>query len=131
MGNVYSAQHVAAYIVYELNDVQEFVNQLSIQRLLADVEAMWQKVYGHCAFSEATHTLEKGYTVKEVFDAYKEYGNNHIPAPAKEWFLKYGEFQLIHRPYGIPAYTAEEKQVMDQLINTYRSASFESVNVAV
>ena len=72
MGNVYSAQHVAAYIVYELNDVQEFVNQLSIQRLLADVEAMWQKVYGHCAFSEATHTLEKGYTVKEVFDAYKE-----------------------------------------------------------
>ncbi|MEK4228135.1 hypothetical protein [Solibacillus sp. FSL H8-0538] len=131
MGNVYSAQNVAAYIIYELNDVHTFVNQLSIQHLLADVEIMWQKVYGHCAFSEATHSLEAGYVVKEVFDAYKEYYNNHIPAPAKEWFLRYGEFQLIHRPYGIPAYTADELTVMTKILDAYRTTILEKVSVAV
>ena len=128
MGNVYSAQNVAAYLVYELNDVHTFVNQIAIQHLLADVDAMWQKVFGHCAFSESTHSLDTGYFVKEVFEAYEEYGNNHIPTPAKEWYLKYGEFQLILRPYGIPAYTEKETIVVNKIISRYRS---ESVNMAV
>lgn len=129
MGNVYSAQNVAAFIVYELNDVHTFVNQLAIHHLLADIEKMWQKVFGHCAFSESTHSLESGYVVKEVFDAYKEYGNNHIPTPAKEWFLKYGEFQLILRPYGIPSYTVEELKIMRAILDSYQTSSLDDVAV--
>lgn len=89
MGNVYSAQNVAAYIIYELNDLERFVNAMTIQVILADVEMMWQKVFGHCAFSETTfHLSEVGYVVKEVAEEYKEHGTAHLLEPAKEWFLK-------------------------------------------
>lgn len=128
MSNVYSAQNVAAYLIYELNDVHAFINSIAIQHLLADVNSMWQKVFGHCAFSEATHFLENGHVVKEVAEAYEELDNGHISEPAKEWYLKYGEFQLILRPYGIPAYTAKEQLVMSKVIDRYRS---EAIDIAV
>ncbi|MFF5997025.1 hypothetical protein AAGS61_20165 [Lysinibacillus sp. KU-BSD001] len=121
MGNVYSAQNVAAYVVYELNEVHAFVNQISIQYLLERVDAMWKKAFGHSAFSEATHDLETtGYIVKEVYDAYQEYGTNHISLPAKEWFLKFGEFQLVHRTYGVPPFTKKEEIIVKKVLDRYR-----------
>lgn len=123
MSNVYSAQNFAAYFVYELNDVQTFVNQISIQHLLGQIDAMWKRAFGHSAFTESTHDLqETGYTVKEVFDAYKENESSHIEEPAKEWFLAYGQFQLVHRTYGIPPFTQKEEIIVQKLLNHYRSS---------
>lgn len=131
MGNVYSAQNVAAYFVYELNEVHTFVNQISIQYLLGQVNAMWKKAFGHSAFSEITHDLEAtGYVVKEVYDAYKEYGTNHLEEPAKEWYLKYGEFQLVHRTYGVPPFTKKEEMIAKKVLDRYRH-SFGDINIAV
>ena len=131
MGNVYSAQHVAAYFVYELNEVHSFVNQISIQHLLGQVDAMWKKAFGHSAFSEITHDLEAtSYIVKEVYDAYKENGTNHIEEPAKEWYLKYGEFQLVYRTYGIPPFTQKEEIIVKKVLDRYRN-SFSNIDVAV
>lgn len=123
MNNVYSAQNFAAYFVYELNEVQTFVNQISIQHLLGQINAMWKQAFGQNAFTESTHNLaETGYTVKEVFDAYEENGTGHIEEPAKEWFLAYGEFQLVYRAYGIPAFTQKEEMLVRKLLNRYRSS---------
>lgn len=132
MGKVYSAQNVAAYIIYELNEIKEFVNACSIQQILADVNAMWQNVFGHAAFSETTHDFHKvGYTVQEVADEYKEHGSAHILEPAKEWFLKYGEFQLVQRPYAVPNYTAKEEIMMNKILTAYRLRAYNLANVAV
>ena len=131
MGNVYSAQNVAAYFVYELNEVHTFVNQISIQHLLGQVNAMWKKAFGHSAFSETTHDFEEtGYVVKEVYDAYKEHGTNHIEEPAKEWFLKYGDFQIVHRTYGVTKKKKKEEMIIKKVLNRYRQ-SFNTTNIAV
>lgn len=132
MGKVYSAQNVTAYIIYELNEIKEFVNACSIQQILADVNAMWHNVFGHAAFSETAHDFHKvGYTVQEVADEYKEHGSAHLLEPAKEWFLKYGEFQLVQRPYAVPNYTAKEEIVMNKILAAYRVRAYNLANVAV
>jgi len=131
MGNVYSAQHVAAYFIYELNEVDTFVNQISIQHLLGQIDAMWKKVFGHGTFSEETHNLaSEGYVVREVHEVYKELGTDHISLPAKEWYLKYGEFQLVHRTYGIPAFTQKEEMIARKILDRYRT-TLEEINIAV
>lgn len=89
MGKVYSAQNIAAYIIYELNDVKEFVNACAIQQILADVNTMWQHVFGHNAFSEQAHDLStEGYVVREVAEAYKIHGTAHILSPKKRMVFK-------------------------------------------
>ena len=131
MGNVYSAQHVAAYFIYELNEVHTFVNQISIQHLLGQFNAIWKKAFGHDAFLEETYNLTSAeYIVKEVYDAYKELGTDHILLPAKEWYLKYGEFQLVHRTYGIPPFTQKEEMIARKVLDRYRT-SVERINIAV
>lgn len=123
MENVYSAQNFAAYFIYELNERQTFINQTEIQHLLADVDVMWQKVFGRCAYREATHTFSEGYYVHEVFEAYKALGEERITEPAKEWYLQYGDFQLILRPFGIPAFTAVEERIVAHVLRRYQQAS--------
>ena len=132
MGKVYSAQNVAAYIIYELNDAKVFVNADAIQQILADVSMMWKKVFGHCAFSETTHNLENdGFFVKEVADEYKEQGTAHLLEPAKEWFLKYGEFQLVKRPYAVPNYSAKEEILMKKILTAFRLNTYTPLTIAV
>lgn len=122
MERVYSAQNVAAHIIYELQETNVLVNQKAIQSVLAEIANMWQKVFGHSPFKEATHDLSvTGYTVQEVYEDYKQYGNRMIQEPAKEWFLQYGEFQLIQRTYGVPAFTALEKKIIQSVLRLYAS----------
>lgn len=120
MGNVYSAQNVASYLIYELNESDEFVNNMSIQHLLATVETRWQQAFGHTAFKEAVHTKEEGYTVKEVFDTYAVHNGSHISLPATEYYLKYGTFQLVERTYAIPNFTLDEEKVVQAVLAQYR-----------
>ena len=101
MGNVYRAQNVTAYIIYELNESHHFVNNKSIQNILSTVETKWQQTFGHSAFEEIVYAKEEGYTVKEVFEEYKVHGTNHITLPATEYYLQYGSFQLIERFFSI------------------------------
>ncbi|MEG0260176.1 MAG: hypothetical protein RR651_09905 [Lysinibacillus sp.] len=118
MGNVYGAQHVASYLVYEINESHGFINNMSLQHLLSAVESKWQQTFGHSAFKEAVYTANKGYAVKEVFEAYAENAEAHIKLPAKEYYLKYGTFQLVERTYAIPNFTVEEQQLVQWIIAT-------------
>lgn len=121
MGNIYSAQNVAAYLIYELNEKGAFINAFSLQRLLAVVDHLWHKTFGHTAFKEKTASiLENGYYVKEVFEAYKEFEDQHLALPAKEWHLEYGKFQLVHRPYGVPAFANKEQLLVNSVISKFR-----------
>ena len=120
MGNVYSAQNVASYLIYELNESNEFVNCMSIQHLLALVETRWQLAFGHTAFKEIVHAKEEGYIVKEVFEAYEEYDKNHIELPVKEYYLKYGTFQLVERTYAVPNFTLVEEKIIQAALAQYR-----------
>ncbi|QGG49784.1 hypothetical protein [Lysinibacillus pakistanensis] len=120
MGNVYSAQNIASYLIYELNEGHVFVNNMSIQNILASVERKWQQIFGHSAFEENVYAKEEGYTVKEVFEAYEKYGASHIPLPATEFYLKYGTFQLVERTYAIPNFTRDEIGLVQQAITEYR-----------
>lgn len=132
MEKAYSAQNVAAYIIYELNNAKVFVNQGAIQQILAEVNVMWQKVFGRCAFIETTHNLvATGFTVKEVAEEYKEHRTAHLLEPAKEWFLKYGDFQLVQRPYAVPNYSAKEEILMKKILEAYRLRTYAHANVAV
>ncbi|MCL1698607.1 MULTISPECIES: hypothetical protein [unclassified Lysinibacillus] len=120
MGNVYSAQNIASYLIYELNEGHVFVNNMSIQNILASVESKWQERFGHSAFEEIVYVNEEVYTVKEVFEAYESYGASHIPLPATEYYLKYGTFQLVERTYAIPNFTQEEIILVQQALTHYR-----------
>ncbi|KOY84102.1 hypothetical protein I6G82_16510 [Lysinibacillus macroides] len=120
MGNTYSAQNIASYFIYELNEGHVFVNNKAIQHLLASVEKQWQQAFGHTAFHEQTYAQEEGYIVKEVFEAYQVYGVSHISLPATEYFLKYGAFQLVERTYAVPNFTEEEKDLVQQVLTQYR-----------
>lgn len=132
MANSYSAQNIASYFIYELNETYQFVNAIAIQQLLQQVDQLWNMQFGHSAFTEQTHCVQTtGYYVKEVQEAYAEHGNKHISLPAREWFLKYGEFQLVYRTYSVPAFTEEEQQAIDRIVERYAITSFESVAVAV
>lgn len=129
MENVYSAQNFAAYFIYELNEEQSFVNAITIQHLLAEVEEVWQSMYGHSAFTESKFSLrEKGYVVKEVFEAYKEHGPKHITLPAKEWYLPFGQFQLVYRTYGIPSFTLKEETIIQSLLKKYKQTELSKVS---
>lgn len=132
MANVYSAQNVTSYFIYELNETYQFINAIAVQQLLYQVDQLWMSSFGHSIFSEQTHCLQTfGYYIKEVHEAYAEHGNKHIPLPAREWFLKYGEFQLVYRTYSVPAFTEEEQKIVNEIINRYVTTTFDSVNIAV
>ncbi|QPQ32672.1 hypothetical protein [Lysinibacillus sp. JNUCC 51] len=120
MGNVYSAQNIASYLIYELNEGHVFVNNMSIQNILASVERKWQEIFGHSAYKEFVDVKEESYTIKEVFEAYESYGASHIPLPATEYYLKYGTFQLVERTYAIPNFTQEEVRLVQQALTQYR-----------
>lgn len=120
MGNIYNAQNIASYLIYELNEGHVFVNNSSIQHLLASVERKWQQVFGHTAFQEHVVTEEESYMIKEVYEAYEHYGVSHIPLPATEFYLKYGAFQLVERTYAIPNFTEEEISLVQQALTQYR-----------
>ncbi len=120
MGNVYSAQNIASYLIYELNEGHVFVNNVSIQNILASVERKWQEIFGHSAYKEFVDAKEESYTIKEVFEAYESYGASHIPLPATEYYLKYGTFQLVERTYAIPNFTQEEVRLVQQALTQYR-----------
>ncbi|MFJ5790748.1 hypothetical protein ACIP9G_11680 [Lysinibacillus sp. NPDC093197] len=124
MGNVYRAQNVTAYIIYELNESQHFVNNLSIQNLLSTVETKWQQTFGHSAFEEIVYAKEEGYIVKEVFEEYEANGTSHIALPATEYYLKYGSFQLIERTYAVPNFTQEEIKLVQLALAQYRYRLF-------
>ncbi|MFC5543369.1 MAG: hypothetical protein C0P75_004755 [Bacilli bacterium] len=122
MSKVYSAQNFAAYIIYELNETNTFVNAKALQHLLEIVDRRWESVFGYRPYKEQTYSLlTHDYVVKEVYDEYKEFGEQHISEPAKEWYLKYGDFQLIRRPYGVPDFTAEEEELMRKILVQYRN----------
>ena len=120
MGNVYSAQNIASYLIYELNEGHVFVNNKSIQHILTSVERKWQQAFGHSAYQEQVYVDEKGHTVKEVYEAYEMYGVCHIPLPATEFYLKYGTFQLVERTYAIPNFTEIEISLVQQALRQYR-----------
>lgn len=128
MGNIYGAQNVASYFVYELNDIYSFVNSDSLQYLLAEVENKWHEHFGHSAFEEEVYALETGYVVKEVYEAYLSNGLDHISLPAKEFYLPYGTFQLIERTYGVPAFTPEEQVIIHSIIDQYRQVVLKQVS---
>jgi len=121
MSKIYSAQNFAAYIIYELNETNTFVNAKALQHLLEVVKRRWENVFGYNPYREETYSLlTHDYVIKEVYEAYKEFGEQHISEPAKEWYLKYGDFQLILRPYAVPAFTLEEEQLMRKILDQYR-----------
>jgi len=121
MGNIYSAQNIAAFFIYELNEKEAFINSFSLQRLLAVVDKLWYQTYGHSAFKEETANFsEANYYVKDVFEAYKEFGDQHLSLPAKEWHLEYGQFQLVHRTYAVPAFTNKETLLVNSVVNKFR-----------
>lgn len=121
MGNIYSAQNIAAYFIYELNEKGAYINSLSLQRLLAVVDNLWHKTFGHTAFKEETANFpENNYYIKEVFEAYKEFEDQHLALPAKEWHLEYGQFQLVHRTYGVPTFTTKELLLVNSVLNKFR-----------
>ena len=119
MGNRYSAQHVSAFIVYELQEKSIILKCNELQQLLRLVDFKWRKVFGQCAFLESVHS-NPPYYIKEVFESYDEqFGNGPIEEPAREWFLPYGQFVLQYRPFGIPAYSPFEKLVMEKILSDY------------
>jgi len=119
MGNRYSAQHVSAFIIYELREKSIDLDSAKIQQLLKLVDFKWRKVFGQCAFLESVHA-HSSYYIKEVFETYDEqFGNEQVQEPAREWFLPYGQFILQYRPYGIPSYSPFEKLVMDKILSDY------------
>ncbi|MEK5230526.1 hypothetical protein MHB42_02005 [Lysinibacillus sp. FSL K6-0232] len=120
MGNIYSAQNIASYFIYELNEGYIFVNNKAMQHLLASVEEKWQQAFGHTAFYEQICAQEEGYSVKEVYEAYQSYGISHIPLPATEYYLKYGTFQLVERTYAVPNFTEKEVSLVQQVLTQYR-----------
>ena len=120
MENVYSAQNVTSYLIYELNEMQSFINHKGIQCLLAEIEMMWQKVFGHSIFHEATCQLSDGYFIKEIFDTYSEFGEQHVPLPAMEWHLPFGKFQLVRRTYSVPDFTEIEKKIIQAILKRYK-----------
>lgn len=120
MGNVYSAQNIASYLIYELNEGHVFVNNQSIQHILTLVERKWQQIFGHSAYQEQVCTDDNGFMVKEVYETYEKYGVSHIQLPATEFYLKYGTFQLVERTYAIPNFTEEEICIVQQALKQYR-----------
>lgn len=124
MPNIYRAQNVTAYLIYELNESHHFVNNMAIQYLLSTVESKWQQTFGHSAFEEIVYAKEEGYTVKEVFEEYKVHGTDHIALPATEYYLQYGSFQLIERTYAIPNFTQEEIKLVQSALAQYRYRLF-------
>lgn len=119
MGSRYSAQHVSAFIIYELREKSIVLDSTKIQQLLNIVDFKWRKVFGQCAFLESVHS-NSPYYIKEVFETYDEqFGNGPIQEPAREWFLPYGQFVLQYRPYGVPSYSPFERIVMEKIISDY------------
>ena len=119
MGNRYSAQHVSAFIIYELQEKSIILDSNKLQQLLKLVDFKWRKVFGQCAFLEGVHS-NSSYYIKEVFETYDEqFGNGPIEEPAREWYLPYGQFVLQYRSYGVPAYSPFEKLVMEKIVYDY------------
>lgn len=129
MEKKYSAQNIAAFIIYELNDSNVFVNANTLQILLHLVNEKWIQVFGSSPYSEQSYSLhESGYIIKEVFDAYKEFGDEPLTAPAKEWILKYGQFQFIVRSYGIPPFNEQEEKLVNEVLHQYRLSLLKNVS---
>lgn len=120
MANKYSAQNIAAYFINEMNERQAFINNEVLQYMLAELNAAWTKQFGQSAFIEEVAAPACHYTVKDVFEAYAEAGTAHIAAPAKEWTLPYGTFQLVYRTIREPKFTADEQRLVSHIARQHR-----------
>lgn len=119
MPNRYSAQHVSAYLIGQLNEQSVQINGFELQQLLKNVDRTWRKVFGQCAFSEQVHP-SRDYYIEDVFNTYKEqFGDGPIDRPAMEWYLPYGQFQLCLRPYTIPTFSPLENVVISRVVSEY------------
>lgn len=56
MSKVYSAQNFAAYIIYELNETNTFVNAKALQHLLEVVKRCWENVFGSNPYREESYS---------------------------------------------------------------------------
>ena len=121
MGNVYSAHNIAAYFIEELNGMNKFINERTLQQLLAETDAMWQKAFGHCAYHEQASPNQNTY-IGSIQREYNHHGQNHIQSPELEWYLPYGSFQLVRRPYEIIEFTSKERIILYKVIaQVYRT----------
>ena len=121
MGNAYSAQNIASFLIYELTEKSYKPTKMQLQQLLRIVDLNWMSIFGQSAFHEEKHS-NGNYYIYEVFQTYEEqFHSNYITEPAKEWFLPYGQFQLIYRPFAVPAFSPLEKIVMQKIIQKFFS----------
>lgn len=123
MGNVYKAQNIASYLIYELTEKSYIPTKVQLQQLLRSVDVNWMCIFGHSAYLEEKYPYEN-YYIYEVYKTYEEqFPTDYITEPAKEWFLPYGHFQLVYRPYAVPAFSPLEKVLMQKIVQK----SFSSV----
>ena len=119
MGNVYSAQNIASYLIFELKEYSYTLTKQQLQSLLQTVDMNWMNIFGNRAYHEKPHTNE-AYYIEEVYITYNEqFKQNEITEPAKEWYLSYGQFQLVYQAYKVPAFSQLEKFIMHQIIESF------------
>ena len=122
MGKGYSAQNIASFLIYELTEKSYKPTKMQLQQLLRIVDLNWMSIFGHSAFHEKKHSNEN-YYIYEVYQTYEEqFQSDYITEPAREWFLPYGQFQLIYRPFAVPAFSPLEKIVMQKIIQKFFSS---------
>ncbi|MEE1131660.1 MAG: hypothetical protein UHX00_08600 [Caryophanon sp.] len=120
MANKYSAQNIAAYFIYEMNERQAFINNEVLQHMLAQLNRVWTKHFGQSAFIEEVASPACHYSVEDVYNTYAEAESAHIDAPAKEWTLPYGKFQLVYRTIPAPKFTADELRIVSHVARQHR-----------
>ena len=128
MGNVYSAQNIASYLIFELKERSFTLTKQQLQSLLRTVDMNWMNIFGNRACQEKPHTNEIFY-IEEVYSTYNEqFKQNQITEPAKEWFLSYGQFQLVYQAYKVPAFSQLEKFVIQQVLENFLQSQLEQAS---
>ena len=128
MGNVYSAQNIASYLIFELKEYSYTLTKQQLQSLLQTVDMKWMTIFGNRACQEKPHANEM-YYIEEVYATYNEqFKQNEITEPAKEWYLSYGQFQLVYQAYKVPAFSQLEKYIMNQIIESFLQSHLEQAS---
>ncbi len=101
---LHNAMDIANWFIAKCAESGDLITHLKVQKLLYYAEAWAQTLIGKELFSEQIQAWAHGPVVPEVFQAFKRYGWNPLPAPEDQ---------------AIPVVSAEAEDILIQVFEAY------------
>lgn len=123
----FDALEVAAYIVKKMNEEEEYLDHLKLQKLLYFITLEWVRRFDSYPYKQATEMWKLGPVIREVYSEYRANGYGQISEPATRLSFEGGGIQFVM--YEPAKFDETEQSIVGGVIQKFgRMNSFDLVD---